>query len=208
MEKILEKREIGGLLEYKVKCRGWDAEEDPTWEPAGNLGGSKDLIREFEDSQVKVKRLKQREISYSYIQPEVTYKMSMERKKIREMDLDGAMDNPGYKESLRSILQGSGISVRHQLFQEKKERSSHPISQLWKMAGTEFLDGGSAADLLVQTKLRKFFVDEFEEADDIIKNMVPKMTMEEISMEYTSLVLQPEFIILILKDLGLTLDEA
>ena len=152
--------------------------------------------------------MKQREISYSYIQPEVTYKMSMERKKIREMDLDGAMDNPGYKESLRSILQGSGISVRHQLFQEKKERSSHPISQLWKMAGTEFLDGGSAADLLVQTKLRKFFVDEFEEADDIIKNMVPKMTMEEISMEYTSLVLQPEFMILILKDLGLTSDEA
>ena len=134
--------------------------------------------------------------------------MSKERKKIREMNLDGTMDNPGYKESLRRILQGSGTSVRHQLFQDKKERSSHPLSQLWMMAGTEFLDGGSTADLLVQTKLRKFFVEEFKEADDMIKNMVPKMTMKEISREYTSLVLQPEFIILILKDLGLTLDEA
>ena len=52
VEKILEKREIGGLLEYKVKWRGWEAEGDMTWEPAGNLGGSEDLIREFEDSQV------------------------------------------------------------------------------------------------------------------------------------------------------------
>ena len=45
VEKILEKREIGGLLEYKVKWRGWDAEEDMTWEPADNLGGSEDLIK-------------------------------------------------------------------------------------------------------------------------------------------------------------------
>ena len=37
VEKILEKREIGGFLEYKVKWRGWEAEEDMTWEPAGNL---------------------------------------------------------------------------------------------------------------------------------------------------------------------------
>ena len=52
VEKILDKRETGGLLEYKVKWRGWDREEDMTWEPAANLGGSEELIQEFEESQV------------------------------------------------------------------------------------------------------------------------------------------------------------
>ena len=52
VEKILDKRDIGGLVEYKVKWRGWDREEDMTWEPADNLGGSEELIREYEESQV------------------------------------------------------------------------------------------------------------------------------------------------------------
>ena len=56
------------------------------------------------------------------------------------MDLDGKMDNPVYKESLRRILQGSGSSVRHQLFQDKKQRSGYPPpSQLQMMAGPQFL---------------------------------------------------------------------
>merc|ERR1712133_59332 len=51
VEKILEKRDIGGLIEYKVKWKGWENEEDQTWEPVDNLGGSEDLIKEFESSQ-------------------------------------------------------------------------------------------------------------------------------------------------------------
>ena len=51
VEKILEKRDIGGLIEYKVKWKGWENEEDQTWEPADNLAGSEDLIKEFESSQ-------------------------------------------------------------------------------------------------------------------------------------------------------------
>ena len=76
------------------------------------------------------------------------------------------------------------------------------------MANTGFLDGGSPADLMVHEKLRKFFVVEFKKADDKIKNMVPSMTMEKIAINYTTLVLQPEFLILILKDLRLTLGAA
>jgi len=51
VEKILEKRDIGGLIEYKVKWKGWENEEDQTWEPVDNLAGSEDLIKEFESSQ-------------------------------------------------------------------------------------------------------------------------------------------------------------
>jgi len=49
VEKILEKRDIGGLVEYKVKWKGWENEEDQTWEPVDNLTGSEDLIKEFEN---------------------------------------------------------------------------------------------------------------------------------------------------------------
>ena len=52
VEKIMDKKEIGGVVEYKVKWRGWDREEDMTWEPVGNLGGAEELIQEFEERQV------------------------------------------------------------------------------------------------------------------------------------------------------------
>ena len=90
---------------------------------------TQELLNRCTKVEVKVKRLKQPEISYSYsktIQPEVTDKMSMERKKIREMDLVREIDNHSIKESLRSILQGSGGSHRHHLFQEKKEGGTEP----------------------------------------------------------------------------------
>merc|ERR1712098_413207 len=49
VEKILEKRDIGGLIEYKVKWKGWENEEDETWEPVDHLVGSEDLIKDFEN---------------------------------------------------------------------------------------------------------------------------------------------------------------
>ena len=51
MEKIVEKRDIGGYVEYKVKWKGWEEEADQTWEPADNLAGSEQLIKEFEASE-------------------------------------------------------------------------------------------------------------------------------------------------------------
>ena len=37
------------MVEYKVKWKGWENEEDQTWEPVDNLTGSEDLIKEFEN---------------------------------------------------------------------------------------------------------------------------------------------------------------
>ena len=51
VEKIVEKRDIGGYVEYKVKWKGWEDEADQTWEPADNLAGSEQLIKEFEASE-------------------------------------------------------------------------------------------------------------------------------------------------------------
>merc|ERR1712098_974816 len=44
-----EKRDIGGLIEYKVKWKGWENEENQTWEPVDHLVGSEDLIKDFEN---------------------------------------------------------------------------------------------------------------------------------------------------------------
>jgi len=51
VEKILEKRGPRSNIEYKVKWRGYDNEEDQTWEPKENLVGSEELIEEFEARQ-------------------------------------------------------------------------------------------------------------------------------------------------------------
>ena len=47
----MEKRDIGGYVQYKVKWKGWEEEADQTWEPADNLAGSEQLIKEFEASE-------------------------------------------------------------------------------------------------------------------------------------------------------------
>jgi len=51
VEEILEKRGPRSNVEYKVKWRGYDNEEDQTWEPKENLVGSEELIEEFEARQ-------------------------------------------------------------------------------------------------------------------------------------------------------------
>jgi hypothetical protein len=47
VERILEKRERSGGLEYLVKWKGWEDEKDRTWEPEANLKGSEKLIKAF-----------------------------------------------------------------------------------------------------------------------------------------------------------------
>ena len=51
VEKILKKRKIGKRVEYQVKWKGWDREEDLTWEPEENLSSSRELISKFESQE-------------------------------------------------------------------------------------------------------------------------------------------------------------
>merc|ERR1711902_297615 len=44
-------RKKGKKKEYLVKWKGWENEEDQTWEPEASLEGSKDLLKEFLDSR-------------------------------------------------------------------------------------------------------------------------------------------------------------
>ena len=45
IEKILDKREGAGGREYLVKWKGWEDEQDRTWEPQDNLKGSEKLLK-------------------------------------------------------------------------------------------------------------------------------------------------------------------
>ena len=45
VERIEERREVAGVDEFLVKWRGWEREEDRTWEPRANLKGSEKLIK-------------------------------------------------------------------------------------------------------------------------------------------------------------------
>ncbi len=48
IEKIIGKRIIKGIIEYKVKWLGYD-ESQSTWEPIGHLINAKEAIREYEN---------------------------------------------------------------------------------------------------------------------------------------------------------------
>jgi len=52
VESIVEKKVVRGKTKYLVKWKGYDKDEDRTWEPKENLAGSEELIKKFEDEQV------------------------------------------------------------------------------------------------------------------------------------------------------------
>jgi len=54
VEKILEMRDGTLGKEYFVKWKGWNKDEDRTWEPKKSLKGSKKLIKEFEREATKI----------------------------------------------------------------------------------------------------------------------------------------------------------
>jgi len=58
VEKIVDKRILGGVTEYLVKWKGWENEDDRTWEPEENLVGSEKIIKKFEVSESKPSKTK------------------------------------------------------------------------------------------------------------------------------------------------------
>jgi len=49
VEGIVDKKVVRGKTKYLVKWKGYDKDEDRTWEPKENLAGSEDLIKKFEE---------------------------------------------------------------------------------------------------------------------------------------------------------------
>ena len=58
VEKIVEKREKDGKVEYLVKWKNYDDPEEDTWEPADSLDGAFKLIIKFENEMEKQKQRK------------------------------------------------------------------------------------------------------------------------------------------------------
>ena len=48
VEKILDKRQRKGGMEYLVKWKNFDDPDDNTWEPSDNLGDAEEKIKMFE----------------------------------------------------------------------------------------------------------------------------------------------------------------
>jgi len=59
VEKILNKKKFRGKDWYLVWWKGYMAEED-TWEPKENLGNTENLVKEFEEEQSKIRRVRKR----------------------------------------------------------------------------------------------------------------------------------------------------
>lgn len=50
VDKVLDKRIHNGVLQYKIKWKGYENDEDDTWEPVANLYDAMEMIEAFEQS--------------------------------------------------------------------------------------------------------------------------------------------------------------
>merc|ERR1712025_907094 len=85
VEKIVDKRIVGKVVEYLVKWKGWDNDEDRTWEPLNNLEGSEKLIKKYEAAELKSK---QNEIKHDSVKDGFK-----EKKKKGELKSDEVIDD-------------------------------------------------------------------------------------------------------------------
>ena len=60
VEKILNKKKIRGVEKYLIRWKGFTAEED-TWERKENLKNAEELIEEFKQGKVVVRRQEEEE---------------------------------------------------------------------------------------------------------------------------------------------------
>merc|ERR1719369_101543 len=65
VERIVDKRDVDGVTEYLVKWKGWESEEDRTWEPEENLEGSEKLIKKYEIAESKPSKTKPKKVHSS-----------------------------------------------------------------------------------------------------------------------------------------------
>jgi len=65
VERIVDKRVVDGVTEYLVKWKGWESEEDRTWEPEENLEGSEKLIKKYEIAESKPSKTKPKKVHSS-----------------------------------------------------------------------------------------------------------------------------------------------
>lgn len=90
VEKIIDKRGSGRSVEYLVKWKGWDLEEDHTWEPTKNLADVKEIVKEFEAS-LKTKRSQKR--GGKGVTKEVTKKKKEDKEHIEMEDAASSKTN-------------------------------------------------------------------------------------------------------------------
>merc|ERR1712106_653936 len=60
VEKILDHKYDDGVVQYLVKWKNWNNDEDNTWEPSDNLVGSEKIIEKYEKKQ-KLKKTEEDE---------------------------------------------------------------------------------------------------------------------------------------------------
>merc|ERR550519_523722 len=65
VERIVDKRVVDGVTEYLGKGKGWESEEDRTWEPEENLEGSEKLIKKYEIAESKPSKTKPKKVHSS-----------------------------------------------------------------------------------------------------------------------------------------------
>ena len=71
VEKVLGKKGKGKSVRYLVKWKGWDDEEDQTWEPLENLQNVSDMVDEYEKSlREKLSSMKKKKDRKSSVTPE------------------------------------------------------------------------------------------------------------------------------------------
>ena len=65
----------GKKKEYFVKCKGWEALDDHTWEPVDSIGGSKKLIKEYEKriEEINKKKLPENPLPQNTAKTELSF---------------------------------------------------------------------------------------------------------------------------------------
>ena len=67
VEKILDKKKMGGVWKYLVKWEGWDNPGDLTWEPIEHLTSVPKILERFEDEYSKKAQKRQELINNQII---------------------------------------------------------------------------------------------------------------------------------------------
>jgi len=129
VERILDHKDVNGGVEYLVKWKNWDREEDNTWEPSTNLVGSEDIIEKYEK---KLKLEKGKEKKGNEAAPESSKKKKQEKPiVIEESDDDGDAE---YEVELivdkRIVGRVTEYKVKWKGWEKEEDRTWEPVENL------------------------------------------------------------------------------